>query len=91
MKAQVTILPTIHLNGTSAQTLTEGYSEARIAVQAAMDKLQKVEFNARDYYPQGQLAWLNAVSQRQELLNKLSTVQHELFNIEIHCSNFTKD
>lgn len=90
MKTPVIILPTIHLNGTSAQMLTEGYSEARIAVQAALDKLQKVEFNARDYYPQGQLAWLDAVRQRQDLMNKLATVQHEIYKIEAHCASFIK-
>lgn len=91
MKAQVTILPTIHLNGTSAQMLTEGYSEARIAVYDAMKALEKVEFSHRDYYPQGQIAWLDAVRQRQELFVKLATVQHELYNIEAHCASFLKD
>jgi len=84
------ILPTIHLNGTGARSLTDGYTEARRAVQDAMTALQNVDFNARDYYPQGQLAWLDAVRQRQELFNKLATVQHELFNIEVHCAEFFK-
>lgn len=90
MKTPVTIFPTIHLNGTSAQMLTEDYTEARIAVQAALDKLQKVEFNARDYYPQGQLAWLDAVRQRQDLLNQLAQVSAALYKIEAHCASFIK-
>jgi hypothetical protein len=85
MKTDKTILPTIHLNGTSAASLTEDYAQARRAVQDAMNALQRVDFNNRDYYPQGQLAWLDAVRQRQDLLNQLANVCAELMAIEIHC------
>lgn len=89
--AKPAVLPTIHLGGTSARTLTEGYTDARQAVQTAMATLQKVEFHSRDYVPQqGQLAWLEAVRQRQELLNQLARVSHELYQHEAHCAQSLK-
>ena len=90
MKTNKAVLPTIHINGTSAQDLTDGYTQARRAAQDAMTALSQVEFNSRDYYPQGQMAWLDAVRERQELFNKLSQVSAALYEIEIHCSDFIK-
>ena len=80
-------LPSIHLNGTSARTLTEGYLEARLAVQAAIDQLSKVEFNARDYYVNGPDAWKTASAERAALFTKLREVADELYKIEEHCAN----
>jgi hypothetical protein len=90
MKTDKTILPTIHLNGTSAASLTEDYAQARRAVQDAMNAMQKIDFNNRDYYPQGQMAWLDAVRQRQNLFNALAHVAAELHKIEAHCFSFIK-
>ena len=83
-------LPTIHTNGTSAQCLTEGYTEARAAVAVAIEQLAKVEFNSRDYYPQGPAAWAVALAQREELFAKLRFVASELYKHEEHCARFIK-
>ena len=84
------ILPAIHSNGTSAQCLTEGYTEARLAVEAAIDQLSKVEFNSRDYYVQNIGAWNSAVAERMSLFEKLRSVAAELSKIEEHCADFIK-
>ena len=47
------IYPTIHTNGTSPEMLRRGYEDARLAVVKAIQALDAIEFNARDYYPQG--------------------------------------
>ena len=83
-------LPTIHSNGTSARCLAEGYADARIAVQAAANALSKVEFNARDYYPQGSQAWSQACTERKEMFDALAEIHDKLYLIESHCSEFIK-
>jgi len=84
------ILPAIHSNGTSAKCLTEGYTEARHAVEAAISQLSKVEFNSRDYYVQNNNAWTSAVAERMSLFEKLRAVASELAKIEEHCADFIK-
>ena len=53
--------PTIHLNGTSRQSLLDAATEARSAVDEAEIKLREVWPNGRDYYPQGQDAIRHAI------------------------------
>ena len=91
MKTSSLILPTIHLNGTSAKSLTEDYSHARRAVQEAMTALEAVDFNARDYYVHSNpAAWTQAVSQRHDIYQHLSDAFNALHEHEIHCSQFIK-
>ena len=84
------ILPTIHTNGTSARMLAEGYSEARLALQAAIEILSKVEFNGRDYYVQGDGAWKQAVEEHAARFVALKAVADELYKLEEHCCDFIK-
>ena len=46
-------LPTIHLNGTGRDRLLADYHTAHKLLNAAADAFASVEFNARDYYVQG--------------------------------------
>jgi len=78
------ILPTIHLNGTSADMLFEGYEEARQAVIEARTKLEAVEFNSRDYYVQGPGVWNKAVDERRAMYAKLNSVEADLLEIMAH-------
>lgn len=71
-------LPSIHLNGSGRRMLTEDYTAAYHALQAAIRAFQSVEFNARDYYPQGADAFTRARHQRDAQLQHLSGVQHYL-------------
>ena len=90
MNKTITILPTIHSNGSSAKSLTEDYSHARRAVGEAMTALKAVDFNARDYYVQGPTAWTQAVSQRHDIYQHLSDAFNALHEHEMHCSQFIK-
>lgn len=68
------ILPTIHMNGTGIETLEEGYAEASAKLCEAQEAFGDIEFNSRDYYPQGPDAWTQAVKQRDEAAKNLQAV-----------------
>jgi hypothetical protein len=74
-------LPTIHLNGTSAQSLLDDIRDAAIAVRAAMDALSRTAPNGRDYYPQGNDALIIASGQHAERMARLRSVYAELQQI----------
>jgi hypothetical protein len=65
-------LPTIHLNGTGAMSLYQEYSDFRMAINAASDRLSETTCNARDFYPQGPIAYTNAQSERREARHLLT-------------------
>jgi hypothetical protein len=67
--------------------LTEDYTTAYHALQAAIRAFQSIEFNARDYYTQGADAFYQARSQRDVQLQHLSGVQHYL---ETHLAHIGK-
>lgn len=90
MKAPLTVLPIIHINGTSPARLLEDYCAARMAVGNALGYLTySVEFHQRDYYL-AEGSWDRAVEQHQERLNKLKQINDELTDIIDHVSNFTR-
>jgi hypothetical protein len=70
--------PTVHLNGTGYKDLWEGYEAAYDAVRAAQDALRKIEFNARDYYVQGNEAYSKARDHRTEQFIKLVDIEEYL-------------
>ena len=70
--------PTVHSNGTSHRELWEGYEAAYDAVRAAQDALRKIEFNARDYYVQGNDAYSKARDHRIEQRQALAQVEEYL-------------
>lgn len=82
-------LPTIHLNGTSAKELTEGYSNARLAMERAITALAKVEFNARDYYVKAG-AWPTAQLDREEMFTQMRRITNDLMKHEFHCADSIK-
>ena len=69
--APVYTLPTIHLNGTGANSLADEYH----AIDQASEALAAATCNARDFYPQGPGAYARAMSQRFEAFRKLKEVQ----------------
>jgi len=91
MNKTITILPTIHINGSSAESLTKDYSHARRAVQEASIALMSVDFNARDYYVQGPSAWTEAVKQRHDIYEHLSAAFDAMQEHELYCSQFIKE
>ncbi len=78
------MLPTIHSNGTGRQTLSVGYYQAQDAVRKAIEALNAIEFNSRDYYPQGADAWKLAQAEQYARVEKLSAVRAELLLIHEH-------
>ena len=77
-------LPTIHANGTGAQTLYNGYQDARHRLLEAIRAFEAVEFNARDYYPQSPEAWTDARAERVAMAQKLGDVETYLIAHLVH-------
>lgn len=83
-------LPTIHRNGTPRDRLLEQVTEARQAVFDAMEKLKEASPNARDYYPQGERAFVEAQDEWRERYWKLQVVWNELGEIALHIAEAPK-
>jgi len=77
-------LPTIHLNGTSADTLLDEYWAALDALQKAIEVLQDAAPNARDYYPQGDGAFHEAAREHKARLAALHGVLAEVRDLANH-------
>lgn len=77
--------PTIHLNGTSAEALTDMYEEAFRAVARALEAVAEAAPNARDYYVQGDGAFEKARAEHETRARKLREVQEELRALAEHC------
>ena len=74
-------IPTIHLNGTSKESLVESLCEAIHAIHEAGRALAQTCPNGRDYYPQGNTAIQWALDQHEARMNKLREVATELEQI----------
>lgn len=70
--------PTIHLNGTSADSLLEGWNEAYIEISEALRKLALVAPNGRDYYVQEPGALQVAQDEHFARMQKLQDVLKDL-------------
>ena len=79
----MTLIPTIHSNGTSQDDLQQLVDNASASVAVAISELAKAAPNARDYYPQGPHAFTAAVAQHQARLAKLEAVNDELFALQV--------
>ena len=73
--------PTIHLNGTSKESLLEGYDNAWTAVHEAYEVLKKTAPNGRDYYVQEDGSLDIAVEEHRHRLQVLHDVMNELGTI----------
>jgi uncharacterized NAD-dependent epimerase/dehydratase family protein len=71
-------VPTVHLNGTSRHDLAAGYETAYVAVGEALDAVQEVCPNARDYYVQDNTAFSKAAADHASRIQRIKTVQAEL-------------
>ncbi len=79
-------LPIIHMNGTSAQSLAEGYSDAAQAVGDAIKAICNAGFHQRDYYVSREPeAFEKARAEHNARMEKLIVVQKELEEIALHC------
>jgi len=79
-------MPTIHSNGTSVDDLLNDNLEVHSAIEATIARIQKMEFNGRDYYPvEG--SWDKAVAERVEILKKLRDASEYFMAIAEHCAD----
>ena len=81
------ILPTIHLNGTGADSLKKEYRAARRAIGAAVDALAAATCNARDFYPQGPGGYQRAREDRDEAFRLLRLVSDYAERWEMHAAD----
>lgn len=85
------IKPTIHLNGSPASSLRDGYMEAFEAVRKAQEALQtRTSPHGRDYYPQGSHALEGAIGEHYSRVQRLSEISSELLELAEHCDSFVK-
>ena len=70
--------PTIHMNGTSWNSLLDEIKDATHALSVALEKLAAMRPNARDYYPQGPEAFASAQQEHQCRLDSVGAVRQEL-------------
>ena len=68
-------LPLVHMNGTGIKTLTEDCDNASDKLRDFVDTWERMEFNARDYYPHGPEAWTKARDARDAINQKLRDVK----------------
>lgn len=73
--------PTIHMNGTSANSLLDDIQSAIEACGAARDALRRMSPNGRDYYIQGPHAIEAAMDEHQNRIAKVIHVIDELGEI----------
>ena len=78
------IYPTIHLNGTSKESLLEDIEKAYAAIGEAQQALAQMTPNGRDYYPQGPDAIYKALEEHRQRQQKLEDVRKELQDIAEH-------
>ena len=71
-------LPTVHLNGTSRERLLADYHAAYKLLCAASDAFADIEFNARDYYVQGDYAFNAARTERDKARAHLGALKSYL-------------
>lgn len=77
-------LPTIHLNGTGAITIANGYEAAHDALMEFREKFGAIEFNSRDYYVDGPESWEEATDARIEINEMLRDIHRYLERHLVH-------
>lgn len=70
--------PTIHLNGTSRESLMDSLMNAGAAIKKAIRALQEAAPHGRDYYPQGPDVYRKAVAEYEERIDKLTSVVQDI-------------
>ena len=79
-------MPTIHLNGSSRDTLLEGYIAAMDTLRLAIKALQDAAPHARDYYVKAEGTFCLAQNQHFTRLARLRETLDEINTIAEHAS-----
>lgn len=77
-------LPVVHLNGTSAESLSEQFRAAKTALEYALEACSKAAPHGRDYYPSGSGSYTRATKQYIARQQKLVDVLQEVTEIYEH-------
>lgn len=80
-------LPTIHLNGTSRESLLQQVRRARITGNEFQAALQEMAPHERDYYPQGPGALAAVSEQHRDRMKKVHEILGELAQIADHIAD----
>lgn len=75
------IAPRIHLNGDRKETLLDGIQTAYSKAQAALNGLQDMFPNARNYYVIGPHAYMQARQEHEDRMRRLQTIVDELLGM----------
>lgn len=81
-------LPSIHLNGTGRERLLADYQSAYKLLCTACDAFAEIDFNARNYYVQGDYAFNEARSERDRIRAHYRSIKEYL---EIHLLHLAVD
>ncbi len=76
-------IPTIHMNGTSAERLIEDLCNASAAIDTAYGALKQTAPNGRDYYPQGPDALHEATKEHHDRLRRLDAIKSEIDQLTV--------
>jgi hypothetical protein len=74
-------VPSIHINGTSPEELSRGYEEAYRLLGHVISVVQQTVPNGRDYYPQGDMAYVDARDEHRERMDKLVSVRNDMLTL----------
>lgn len=81
----ITSKPTVHLNGSDAETLRDLYWDAAQTLRVALDELRAAAPHERDYYVQNSpTAYAAARAEHVERVLKLQNVLQDLEALEAH-------
>ena len=69
------IYPTVHMNGTSHEVLLRQALRACEALDAALAAMAEAAPNSRDYYPQGDGAFLQAVGEFNDVVGNVRSAR----------------
>ena len=82
--------PTVHLNGTSKESLLARYVEATDAVRSAIEMLCEAAPNGRDYYLQGPEVYQVAAAEHDLRVLKLRDVMNDLEDLAQHVAGLVR-
>jgi len=85
------ILPTIHSNGTSPEDLRDKATTAGQRITDALAALSETSPNARDYYPQGEGAYKEALEAHEKRFRALCTIRDDMAELAEWCQDTIDD
>lgn len=73
--------PMVSISGTPVDVLMDGFLEATDALQAAIQAVNALPLNQRDFYQQEPGAWNSVLAQQAAMLAQLNAMRAELYAV----------